>query len=329
MSVPLLRVRGLSVQYATRRPGLRARAGTVTALDAVNLELAEGRSMGVVGESGCGKSTLSRAILGLVEPQAGTVEWRGQLVRRSDAAVLKRMRRELQVVFQDPFGSLDPRMTIGESVAEALDALESIRDPAAAARRIAGSLEEVGLDPSLASRYPHELSGGQCQRAAIARATIVRPRLLICDEAVSALDVSVQAQIVNLLRDLSERHGMGLLFISHNLAVVRYLCQEVVVLYRGRLVERGPRDALFAAPLHPYTRALLAAVPRPVPGAAPWAAPIRAVADPADLPEAAGCLYRGRCPAADGMCAREVPALRDADAGHLAACHHPGATLVG
>jgi oligopeptide/dipeptide ABC transporter ATP-binding protein len=220
-------------------------------------------------------------------------------------------------------------MTIGESVAEALDALEGVRDGAAAARRIAGSLEEVGLDPALTSRYPHELSGGQCQRAAIARATVVRPRLLICDEAVSALDVSVQAQIVNLLRDLSDRHGMGLLFISHNLAVVRYLCQEIAVLYRGRLVERGPRDAVFAAPLHPYTRALLAAVPRPVPGVAPGAPPIRGGADPADLVPAAGCLYRARCPEADGLCAREAPALGEAGAGHLAACHHAGVASSG
>jgi ABC-type glutathione transport system ATPase component len=238
------------------------------ALQGMDLEVGPGQAVGIVGESGCGKSTLARAILALVEPQAGTVEWRGEVVRRGDSVTLRRMRRDVQVVFQDPVGSLDPRMTVGESVAEALQALEGVRDPEAARARVAGALESVGLDRSMASRYPHQLSGGQCQRVAIARATVVRPRLLVCDEAVSALDVSVQAQIVNLLVDLRRRHGLALLFISHNLAVVRHVADRVVVLRAGRRVEYRPADALFSAPADPYTQGLLASVPEPDPARA-------------------------------------------------------------
>ena len=265
MSEPLLQVRGLTVRFEQPRERLFGPRPVLTAVDAVDLDVAAGQAVGIVGESGSGKSTLARAILGLVEPLSGTVEWCGQRVRRDDSASLRRLRREVQVVFQDPVGSLDPRMTIGESVAEALDALEGPRPRVQAADRVAAALVEVGLDRALGHRYPHELSGGQCQRAAIARAIVARPRLLLCDEAVSALDVSVQAQIVNLLADLQRRHGLALLFISHNLAVVRHLCDEVVVLCRGQVVERAPREALFAMPQHPYTRTLLAAVPRSEP----------------------------------------------------------------
>jgi oligopeptide/dipeptide ABC transporter ATP-binding protein len=232
------------------------------------------------------------------------------------------MRRELQVVFQDPFGSLDPRMSIGESVAEALDALEGLRESAAVRTRVAAVLEEVGLDPSLARRYPHELSGGQCQRAAIARATIVRPRLLICDEAVSALDVSVQAQIVNLLGALSTRHGMALLFISHNLAVVRHLCDEVLVLYLGHVVERGPRESVFSTPRHPYTRALLAAVPEPDPEVAPATEPMDRLPRHSGAAPTGGCVFQARCPHADALCASQSPTLAEAGPAHVTACHH-------
>ena len=268
MSAPLLEVRGLCVDYPARRAAPWSPHRQVHALREVDLALHEGRSLGIVGESGCGKSTLARAILGLVRPSAGQVLWRGRAMDYRDRGQLRQLRRELQVVFQDPFGSLDPRMNAGASVAEALEALEGITDRAMVRARVAASLAEVGLDPALATRYPHELSGGQCQRVAIARATIARPRLLICDEAVSALDVSVQAQIVNLLRDLSERHRMALLFISHNLAVVRHLCEEVAVLSLGRVVEHAASEQLFARPRHPYTRELLAAVPEPDPSRA-------------------------------------------------------------
>jgi ABC-type glutathione transport system ATPase component len=262
MTASLLSVRNLTVRYPIGRRGLLGASRTLEAVAGVSLELMPGGSLGVVGESGSGKSTLARAVLGFVRPAAGEIHWCGERIDTAGPSRWRALRRELQVVFQDPFGSLDPRMTVGASVFEALEALEGLTSAAASQSRIAGAFEEVGLDPALAGRYPHELSGGQCQRVAIARATIVRPRLLVCDEAVSALDVSVQAQIVNLLRDLSGRHGMALLFISHNLAVVRHLCDHVAVLQRGRLVEQGDRQAIFGAPQSQYTRDLLAAVPR-------------------------------------------------------------------
>jgi peptide/nickel transport system ATP-binding protein len=326
MSTPLLAVRGLTVRFPLRREGLLTPRRWLTAVDGVDLDVAAGQSVGIVGESGCGKSTLARAILALTRPAAGSVAWRGVPLRPGDAPALRRMRREAQVVFQDPVGSLDPRMTIGASVAEALLALEGSQPHAACDRRVAATLQEVGLDPALATRYPHELSGGQCQRAAIARAIVARPALLVCDEAVSALDVSVQAQIVNLLTALRERHGLALLFISHNLAVVRHLCDEVVVLYLGRIVERASRQALFAAPRHPYTRALLEAVPEPDPEVSRAAGGRRASSDEvAPRPGAAattGCAYAPRCPLADQRCRAEAPALESAGDGHLVACHH-------
>jgi ABC-type glutathione transport system ATPase component len=262
VTVPLLQVRDLVVRYPLGAPRLFATRREVEALAGVSIDLRAGGTLGVVGESGSGKSTLARAILGFVTPASGEMLWRGEAIDREDRERMGRLRREVQVVFQDPFGSLDPRMTAGESVQEALDALEGVSGRAAD-ERVAAALAEVGLDSSLKRRYPHELSGGQCQRVAIARATIVRPRLLICDEAVSALDVSIQAQVVNLLRDLCERHAMALLFISHNLAVVRHLCTDIAVLRAGRLVERAGREALFSEPKDPYTQALLAAVADP------------------------------------------------------------------
>ena len=263
MSAPLLELDRIGVRYPLRGGAWRARGRTLDALSDVSLALPEGGRLGVVGESGSGKSTLARVVLGFVRACAGRVLWRGAAVDYGDAARLRALRRELQVVFQDPFGSLDPRMTAGAAVAEALHALSPTAVASAdAQRRVLASLEEVGLAPGFAQRYPHELSGGQCQRVAIARATVVRPRLLVCDEAVSALDVSVQAQIVNLLRDLGERHGMALLFISHNLAVVRHLCDDIAVLRAGRLVERGGREQIFGRPQAQYTRELLEAVPR-------------------------------------------------------------------
>jgi len=321
MSAPLLEVRGLCVDYADSR-FLRSQRQAVHALRGVDIELGEGRSLGIVGESGCGKSTLARAVLGLVAPTAGELRWRGWAIDTSDRPRMLQMRREVQVVFQDPFGSLDPRMTAGASIAEALDALEGVTDASTVRSRVAGALKSVGLDDGLASRYPHELSGGQCQRVAIARATVVRPRLLICDEAVSALDVSVQAQIVNLLADFSRHQGIGLLFISHNLAVVRHLCDDVAVLYLGRVVERAPREALFASPRHPYTRALLAAVPAPDPGVASRPG-IVALAEEGSgaAPSTQGCAFAPRCPHAIETCRRQRPELQPADGSAVVACH--------
>ena len=263
---PLLEFERVSVRYVVPGPAAAGRRRTLDALQDVSLDVPEGGRLGVVGESGSGKSTLARVALGFVQARSGRVRWGGREVNYGNRATLRDLRRQMQVVFQDPFGSLDPRMTAGAAIAEALHALSPERlTPGEARDRVAGSLQEVGLAAALADRYPHQLSGGQCQRVAIARATIVRPRLLICDEAVSALDVSVQAQVVNLLRDLSERHRMALLFISHNLAVVRHLCDEIAVLCQGQLVERGDRRQIFEAPQDLYTRALLAAVPEPLP----------------------------------------------------------------
>jgi len=265
VAVPLLQVERASVRYTLRGTGLLAPARALDALSSVSIEILEGGRLGVVGESGSGKSTLARVVLGLVRAQSGRVAWDGRTVDYNDAAAMRSLRREMQVVFQDPFGSLDPRMTAGQAVGEALQALAGPVPTVAAQDRIRAALAEVGLATAFANRYPHEMSGGQCQRVAIARAIVARPRLLVCDEAVSALDVSVQAQIVNLLHELSERYQMSLLFISHNLAVVRHLCDDVVVLCQGRVVEQGSRDAVFSHPREAYTRALLAAVPDPDP----------------------------------------------------------------
>jgi oligopeptide/dipeptide ABC transporter ATP-binding protein len=323
MSTSLLSIRGLSVRFPERRRNFAAPRRWRTAVDGVDLDVAEGQAVGLVGESGCGKSTLARAVLALETPVAGRIEWRGRLLRTDDAAVMRELRREVQAVFQDPVGSLDPRMTVSESVTEALEALAGRQERKAAAAKVTATLEEVGLDASHANRYPHELSGGQCQRVAIARAIVARPRLLVCDEAVSALDVSVQAQIVNLLGELRERHGMALLFISHNLAVVRHLCEEIAVMYLGRVVERAPRASIFAGPRHPYTRALLAAVPIPDPttAAARQRASLRTAADPG--PESqVGCSFAPRCAFAEARCRSTSPALVEVEAGEFTACHH-------
>ncbi len=260
MSGALLEVRGLSVHF-----------GAFAALEDVSFDLQAGETVGLVGESGSWKSTLARAVLRLVPAVQGTVMWRGTNLLACDARTLRRQRRDLQIVFQDPLASLDPHMTVGEILAEPLKIFESTLPAAARQARVGEMLERVGLAPGLCDRYPHEFSGGQCQRIGIARAMMLRPKLLICDEPVSSLDVSIQGQIVNLLLDLQRDFDTAMLFISHNLAVVRHLSNRVLVLYLGRLVEVAARDVLFAAPRHPYTRALLAAVPdptRPPPGAA-------------------------------------------------------------
>ena len=251
MSVPLLEVEDLSVSYGKHR-----------AVEGVSLRIERGETLAVVGESGCGKSTLARAILRLQPARAGRVRWRGEDLLAASAARLRVLRRELQMVFQNPQGSLDPRMRIGMAVAEPLAVFDPGLSAAARAARVAEVLTQVGLEAAMAPRYPHEFSGGQCQRIAIARAMIGRPSLLICDEAVSALDVSIQGQIINLLLELQQTEGLALLFISHNLAVVRQLSHRILVMQGGRVVESASRDALFSAPQHPYTLQLLGAVPR-------------------------------------------------------------------
>jgi oligopeptide transport system ATP-binding protein len=303
--------------------GLEVDFGRYAALRDVSFDLFAGETLGLVGESGSGKSTLARAILRLV-PSRGSVLWRSRELLSCDRRSLRRLRRDLQIVFQDPLASLNPRMTVQEIIAEPLRIFET--DMGAESRRsvVQSMLARVGLDPEMMSRYPHEFSGGQCQRIGIARAMILSPKLLICDEPVSSLDVSIQGQIINLLLDLQRDAGTAMLFISHNLAVVRHLSHRILVMYAGRLVEIAPRDTLFAAAIHPYTRALLAAVPSPEPADAGGRAPAHAATRAAEesiAPPGSGCSYRHRCSYALPICANSAPPLAEITAGHRVACH--------
>ena len=299
---------------------LGVRFGDSVALADVNFEIAPGETLGLVGESGSGKSTLARAILRLVSASHGSVRLQGADLLTCDAAALRAHRRDLQIVFQDPLASLNPRMRVREALAEPLSIFEPRLGAALRAARIGDMLERVGLSASMGERYPQELSGGQCQRVGIARAMMPRPKLLICDEPVSSLDASIQGQIVNLLSDLQRETGMAMLFISHNLAVVRHLSRRVMVIYLGRIVELAPRDVLFESPMHPYTRALLASVPD--------SSGARAAVQPGvrgELPIGgeipSGCAFRDRCPYALGICAASRPALEQAGDDHTVACH--------
>ena len=321
----LLDVRGLTVRYAVTG---RSRRHELTAVDEVSFTLASGEMLGLVGESGCGKSTLGRAILRLVPLAAGEVHWQGRRIDQLGHREFRDLRRGLQLVFQDPHACLDPRMTIVESVAEPLRSFEPGLSRSQRVARATALLDEVGLATELADRYPHQASGGQLQRAGIARALIVDPRLVVCDEPVSALDVSVQGQIVNLLARLRRERGLASLFISHNLAVVAGLCERVMVMYLGRIVEIAPRAVLVPAPLHPYTRILLDAVPRIVPVARrrPVANPPTVVrsdepALPAVAVPVAGCAFAARCPHVIARCHSERPALQPLQDGRLVACH--------
>ncbi len=309
----LLEVAGLAKHFRTR-------SGLLRAVDGVSFSLARGETLALVGESGCGKSTTARLVLRLIEPTAGTVRFDGQDVTALPSKDLRRLRRRMQIVFQDPFASLNPRMTVGAALDEPL-AIHGRGNAAERRARVAELLHLVGLRPEHASRHPREFSGGQRQRIGIARALALEPALVVLDEPVSALDVSVQAQVVNLLGDLQRRLGLSYLFIAHDLAVVKHVATRVAVMYLGRTVELAARDNLFARPLHPYTRALLAAIPRPDP------AQKRARRPPAgDMPSPldppAGCHFHTRCPFAQGRCRTEPPALRTIEAGHLSACHY-------
>jgi len=301
---------------------LTVRFGRLTAVSAVSLELYAGESLGVVGESGSGKSTLVRAALQLLRPAAGRVVWMGQALGDLPKGALRALRRDLQIIFQDPLGSLDPRMTVGEIVGEPLRVHAPDLDRGARAAQLAAVLRRVGLSAELASRYPHELSGGQCQRVGIARATILKPRLLICDEPVSALDVPTQQQIVTLLAQLKRESGMCLLFVSHNLALVRQLCERVLVLYLGRVMELAPSPGLYTAPRHPYTRELLAAVPIPDPDIQPARLTrARPGEPPSPMSPPSGCVYRTRCPYAAPVCAQRIPEWEELPDGRRVACH--------
>ena len=317
----LLRVENLSAGYAIPG-GLLSRSRTLRIVEDVFFTLEAGQTLGIVGESGCGKSTLGRAILHLLPPLSGRVLWQGTDLAALPPAELRRKRAEFQIIFQDGTAALDPRMTLGRIVAQPLRTFEPDLGRAAQRERAVEALGLVGLSADFAGRYPHELSGGQAQRVGIARAIVARPKLIVCDEPTSALDVSIQAQVVNLLMDLQDRLGLALIFISHNLAVVRHISHSVMVMCLGRTVEAAPRDAFYADPRHPYSRALMAAVPEPDPRRE-RARLGRSL--PGELPSPLnpppGCVFAGRCPHVQPLCDAERPRLRTLSPAHAAACH--------
>ena len=312
MTIPLIEVRSLHRYFG-------APAKPVRAVDDVSFTIQPGETLGLVGESGSGKSTIGRTLLRLIESSSGQVLYRGEDLGAASASRMRTLRSKLQMIFQDPYASLNPKMRVKDILGEALEVHGLAKGRNAREQRIAELLELVGLRPEHASRFPHEFSGGQRQRIGVARALAVEPEFIVADEPLSALDVSIQAQVVNLLCDLRDRLSLTMLFISHDLDVVEYLCHRVVVLYLGRVMEVGPTAALFAQPLHPYTQALLAASPKPDPEHKSEYAPLRGDM-PSPINPPSGCVFRTRCPHAIDACSTERPALRDMGQGRFKAC---------
>lgn len=318
-----LAVQNLKVHFPVASTAWGAPREWVRAVDGVSFSLAQGETLGLVGESGCGKSTVARAIMRLVAPTAGEIFLGGKDITHLNERELRPLRRKFQMIFQDPLGSLNPRLSVGDIVGEALDIHGLAESRPARQKRVAELLKSVGLDAAYAERFPHEFSGGQRQRIGIARALAVEPELLVCDEPVSALDVSVQAQIINLLRDLQQRHGLALLFIGHDLAVVEHISHRIMVMYLGRVVESGPAREIIAAPQHPYTKALISAVPEIDSSAA--RARIHLQGDvPSPIHPPDGCAFHPRCPVAIARCAADRPELRVLPRGGDCACHLVG-----
>ena len=322
---PILMVEGMRKYFEVPLSGtgvFSSKVATVKAVDDVSFTIAPGETLGLVGESGCGKTTVGRTVLKLEEPTEGTIRFTGVDITHRTSKQMRELRRGIQVIFQDPYSSLNPRMTVGQIIGEPLHVYKLVKDKKAEEERVAALLQQVGLFDYMAERYPHQLSGGQRQRVGIARALALEPRFIVCDEPVSALDVSIQGQIINLLEGLQERLNLSYLFIAHDLAVVRHISDRVAVMYLGRIAEVADRDELYADPKHPYTKALLDAAPIPDPRVERARAPRALKGEiPSPLNPPSGCVFHTRCPIADEYCRREIPQVRQIGPRHIVACH--------